>query len=29
MMHVGAKRSLLTAILVAVVVSLFSAQFNR
>ncbi len=29
MMHVGAKRSLLTAILIAVVVSLFSAQFNR
>ena len=29
MMHVGAKRSLLTAILIAVVVSLFSAHFNR
>jgi branched-chain amino acid transport system permease protein len=29
MMHTGAKRSLLTAILIAVVVSLFSAHFNR
>ena len=29
MMHVGAKRSLLGAILIAVVVSLLSAQFNR
>ncbi len=29
MMHIGAKRSLLTAILIAVVVSLFSAHFNR
>ena len=29
MMHTGAKRSLLSAILIAIVVSLFSAHFNR